>query len=98
MSELLQLVTSCSAGALLGLAFFLGLWSTINGLDQARRPALLMLGSLLLRFGLVIAGFYLLARYAGSQHVLSAALGFTLARLIMVRRIRPRHRNKESQI
>jgi F1F0 ATPase subunit 2 len=95
MNELLQFSASFTAGVLLGLAFFWGLWLTVSRLGQARHPALWMMTSLLLRFGLVIAGFYLLARYAGWQHVLTAGLGFTLPRILIAHRVRPRHLNKE---
>lgn len=98
MNALLLLIASCSAGIVLGLLFFRGLWSTVNNLSQVRYPALLMLGSLLLRFGLVLVAFYLLTCYGGWQHVLSAAFGFTLARLLMVRRIGFRQRRKGSQV
>jgi F1F0 ATPase subunit 2 len=97
MNELLPLMASFIAGALLGLAFFWGLWVTLNGLDQARRPALRMVGSLLLRFGLVLGGFYFLARYAGWPHVLAAAIGFTVPRLFLVHRVSLRRNDTESE-
>ena len=87
MNGLLQLSAALVAGALLGLVFFGGLWTTVSGLDRSTHPALLTLASLLLRFGLALAAFYFLARYAGWQHVLAAVIGFTLPRLFIIRRI-----------
>lgn len=93
MIELVHFLASLSAGAILGLAFFWGLWVTVKGLEGARHPALWALGSVLLRFGVVLAGFYLLARYAGWLQVLAGAVGFALPRLVIVRRMQPRRIN-----
>ena len=87
MTTLLLLVASCAAGMLLGVIFFWGLWTTLKRLSRGRSTAVLLLGSLLLRFGFVLGGFYLLARYAGWEHVLAAALGFTLSRILVVYRL-----------
>jgi F1F0 ATPase subunit 2 len=56
-----------------------------------------MVGSLLLRFGLVLGGFYFLARYAGWPHVLAAAIGFTVPRLFLVHRVSLRRNDTESE-
>jgi len=93
--ETLALLASFAAGALLGLVVFGGLWLTLRGLDQARHPALRMLGSLFLRFGLVLGVFYVVVGYGGWQHALAAALGFTVLRIFVVRRVRPRAQEKE---
>jgi F1F0 ATPase subunit 2 len=86
----LWLLVSFAAGGLLGLVVFVGLWLTVRGLDQARRPALRMLGSQALRLGLVLGVLYLIIIYGGWQHVLAALLGFTVLRVVVVRRIRRR--------
>ncbi len=95
MTNLLLLVASCTAGALLGLIFFFGLWITIKRLNRDHYTAAWIVGSALLRFSLLLTGFYLLARYAGWAHVLSAALGVTLSRVLVLHRLRPSHVNKE---
>lgn len=92
--ETLWLLVSFAAGGLLGLVVFVGLWLTVRGLDVARRPALRMLGGQALRFALVLGVFYLIITYGGWQHVLAALLGFTLLRVVVVRRIRPRPAQK----
>ncbi|MDY6816472.1 MAG: ATP synthase subunit I [Pseudomonadota bacterium] len=78
---------SFALGCLLGSAFLWGLWLTVRRLATADHPALLMLTSLLLRLGITLAGFLLIARVAGWEHLLVAAVGFTLPRLLMKHRI-----------
>lgn len=80
---LLDYGASFILGCLLGSAFLWGLWHTVRRLPNADHPALLMLASLTLRFGLTLAGFLLIARVAGWEHLLVAAAGFTLPRLLV---------------
>ncbi|MCB0585259.1 MAG: hypothetical protein KDD06_08040 [Phaeodactylibacter sp.] len=83
-NELLTLVLSLVAGAALGAVFFGGLWWTIRRGLVSRRPALLFVGSLLLRSAIVIAGFYFVA--GGTWKTLLACLaGFVLIRVALVR-------------
>lgn len=88
MYDMLLFAASFASGALLGLVFFWGLWATVKQLGQRRHPVLMILGSLILRFGLVLFAFYLLAHHGGWQQVLSAAIGFTLMRVFIVHRLR----------
>lgn len=89
MNEFLILFSSGVAGALMGLAFFVGLWTTVNRLKETRRPAIWMFASLILRLVLILAGFFFLARFGGWEHLLAAVAGFTLSRLFVVHRLRP---------
>ncbi|NIR30469.1 MAG: ATP synthase subunit I [Gammaproteobacteria bacterium] len=82
------LALALAAGAALGLVFFWGLWKTVDRLPQARRPALWMLVSLLLRSSLVLGGFYFLARDGHWERVLAALLGFVLARVLLIHHVR----------
>ena len=59
MNDALNLVSALAAGFLLGAFFFGGLWWTVQRGLSSRRPALWFLGSLLLRTGISVAGFYL---------------------------------------
>ncbi len=86
MIDLLALALALLAGALLGVSFFGGLWWSIQKGVVSDRPALWFLGSLLLRTGLILAGFYLAAQGHWSRLV-ACLLGFLVARVIVVRRL-----------
>ena len=88
MNEPLVLILAGMAGAGLGVIFFGGLWWTVRkGLGSAQ-PALWFFGSLLLRTGVVLAGFYFVG--AGDwKRLLASLLGFIVARLILMKLTRP---------
>ena len=67
-------------GAALGLFFHAGLWWTVQRIATFRRPALSVLTSMLLRMGVTLSGFYLVA---GEDWVrlLFCLSGFVLARI-----------------
>lgn len=88
MNETILFIISFISGLLLGWLFFAGLWITLKDIGHTRHPVLRILGSLLLRMGLVLAGFYALLQWAGWPHLLVATLGFTLLRLALVHRLR----------
>ena len=82
MNEWLTLALTWMAGLLLGAIFFGGLWWTVRLGVASRRPALLFLGSLLLRTVVVVAGFY----FVGDGHwqrLLACLFGFVIARFIV---------------
>ncbi|MFZ6020464.1 MAG: ATP synthase subunit I [Chloroflexota bacterium] len=54
-------VTAGLSGLLLGIFYFGGLWLTVQKLGQTNRPTLFLMGSFILRTGLVLAGFYLVS-------------------------------------
>ncbi len=89
MTLLLHLLPAFAGGAVLGVLFFYGLWITIKDIDQMHNPAVRMLGSMLLRLSLVLAGLYGIGYYTGFAGVLAAAAGFMLARLLVVKHIAP---------
>jgi len=96
MNELWLLAPPLAAGLALGGFFFGGLWWTVIQGASSKRPALWFLGSLLLRMGITLAGFYLVARESW-QRWLSCVLGFVLARLLVMWLTRPavdRHRGR----
>ncbi len=84
MNEILTLAAAGVAGLLLGGFFFGGLWWTVRRGLTSRQPALWFLGSLVLRVGMVLAGFYWIARDQW-QPLIPCLLGFVLARLVVIR-------------
>lgn len=95
MIEALVLLGLFAVGGLLALVVFGGLWLTVKDIDQSRHPAVRMLGSLLLRLGLVLGVFYLLVDYGRWQHVAAAALGFVLLKFFVILGVKRRPADKE---
>ena len=86
MSDYTTLTLSFVAGAFLGAIFFGGLWWTVQKAITSKQPAIWFLGSLLLRTGLIVTGFYLVAEGHWSRLV-ACLLGFLMARFLVVRRL-----------
>ncbi|MFH1136915.1 MAG: ATP synthase subunit I [Pseudomonadota bacterium] len=84
MNETLTLVLASVAGVFLGALFFGGLWWTVQKGVSSKRPTLLFLGSLLLRTGIALTGFYFIAG-GHWERLLACLLGFVIARLIVTR-------------
>ena len=86
MSDPLTLALALVVGAMLGAFFFAGLWWTVEKGLASERPALWFLGSLLLRTGMVLAGFYFASQGHWSR-LAACLLGFLVARVIVVKRL-----------
>ncbi|MDA0934430.1 MAG: ATP synthase subunit I [Planctomycetota bacterium] len=84
MTEELRLILVWLAGCALGVAFFAGLWWTVQLCLSARHPALWMIASLLVRTAMLLAGFYSLAD-GRWQRLLVCVLGFVTARVVVTR-------------
>jgi len=82
MSETLTMVLVFVVGILLGAMFFGGLWWTVQKVIFSRWSALWVIGSLLLRTGIVLTGFYFVAR-GHWERLLLCLLGFITARLLV---------------
>ena len=82
MNEPLSLASALVMGVLLGAIFLGGLWWTVRQGLSSKRVALWFLGSLLLRMGIVLAGFYLVSGGQWEQ-LLLCLLGFVMARLVV---------------
>jgi F1F0 ATPase subunit 2 len=80
MNESLTMALVLLAGILLGAIFFGGLWWTVRKGFVSQRPALLFLTSLVLRTGIVLAGFYFVSG-GNWRRLLLSLLGFVAARL-----------------
>ena len=88
MNNVLFLALALMAGLLLGTFFFGGLWWTVRRVLSSKSPALWFLGSMLLRMGVVLAGFYFVGR-GDWQRLVTCLLGFIIARFIVMRLTRP---------
>jgi F1F0 ATPase subunit 2 len=84
MREAPALILALLAGAILGGIFFGGLWLTVRRGASSRRPAVLFLGSLLVRTAAAVAGFYLVSG-GDLRRMLACLLGFLLARIAATR-------------
>ncbi len=87
MSPVFALPLALLAGTLLGVFFFAGLWWTVRKLESTNHVALLLFGSMLLRTGVVISGFYYLMG-DNWQRLVAGLLGFIIARFIVIRSTR----------
>lgn len=90
MNETVALVLALGAGLILGAIFFGGLWWTIGKAVSSDRAALWFFGSLLARMGIVLAGFFVIARSHRWQSLVTCLVGFVMARLIVTWLTRPR--------
>ena len=86
MNETLALTGMAGLG--LGAIFFGGLWWTVRKGVSASQPALWFLGSLLLRMGIALAGFYVVSG-GHLVRLLACLAGFALARALVTWLTRP---------
>jgi F1F0 ATPase subunit 2 len=77
---ILDALLATATGLALGLLFYGGLWWTVRQVSELRHPALTLLASLLLRSGVVLAGFYWVAG-GDWRRLLLCLLGFLIGRL-----------------
>ncbi|TWU46870.1 ATP synthase subunit I [Rubripirellula reticaptiva] len=91
MNETLLLLTllAAVAGVLIGMIFFGGLWWTVNKGMTSRYAAFWFTGSLILRVGVALAGFYCIG-HNNWQMMLACLLGFVIARVVVMRLTGPR--------
>lgn len=80
-----QLLVSALLGLVLGAMYFYALWVTIRLLPQARRPALLLVTSALLRLGLLFAGLYFVTAGGHWESLLAAVAGIIISRILLTR-------------
>jgi len=82
MSETLMRVLAWLAGGVIGAVFFGGLWWTVRTAFSSKWAPLWFSVSLLLRTGVALAGFYVVA--AGHwERMLLCLLGFVMASLVV---------------
>ncbi len=73
------------SGAALGGAYFGALWLTVRHLIDHRYPEIVLIGSLLVRLGFVLIGFYLILDGGHWVRLLAALAGFVIVRVVFVR-------------
>jgi F1F0 ATPase subunit 2 len=93
MNEALLLALALLTGVLLGGIFFGGLWWTVRKCVSSDHPGFWVLGSVLLRTSIVLAGFYFIAR-GHWERLVACLCGFVLARAIMTRLAREEQGDK----
>ena len=79
MNDRLSFALVWGAGLALGTVFFGGLWWTVRRGMVSKHPAVVFFASLLLRTGMVVAGFYL-ASAGNWTRLLVCLFGFVVAR------------------
>ncbi len=87
MAVLLQIVAGLGGGLLTGGMFFGGLWWTVQQLTTSPRPAVLAIGSLVVRLTFLAAGLWATAQF-GLAALLAAGAGLLIARQWIVRHVR----------
>jgi F1F0 ATPase subunit 2 len=84
MNEAFILALALLTGVVLGAIFFGGLWWTVRKCVSSDQPAFWVLGSALLRTGVVLAGFYFIAQ-GHWERLVACLCGFIIARMIVTR-------------
>lgn len=84
MNDLLRSLLAFILGLVLGAQFFAGLWLTVRKALASKIPALWVVGSLFVRMGITVLGFYFIASH-GWPGMLMCLAGFILARIIVLR-------------
>jgi len=97
MNETLTLMLSWMVGGALGAIFFGGLWWTVRKGVSSSSPAFWFFGSMLLRTGVALAGFYFVGR-GHWERLLVCLLGFVVARLVVMWLTRPSRENQNGTI
>jgi F1F0 ATPase subunit 2 len=95
MTDILFLALALLAGLALGAVFFGALWWTVRRGISSRGSAFWFFGSMLLRMGMVLAGFYFVGR-GDWKRLVACLLGFVIARFIVTRLTRTRIENSAS--
>ena len=91
MTMAVVLAAAFSAGTVLGAFYFIGLWRTVRQLSSVKSPARLLLGSLILRMAVVMAGFYFIMGTGHWERLAAAMLGFIIIRKILTYRLGPQN-------
>ena len=83
-TQLSLLLLAAVAGGVIGMIFFGGLWWTVCSGMTSRYAVFWFTGSLMLRVGVALAGFYFIGRNDW-QMMLACLFGFVVARVVVTR-------------
>jgi F1F0 ATPase subunit 2 len=83
MNEIIYMVFVFTAGLVLGILFFGGLWLTVKKAVFSQRPALWFISSFLIRVSITLVGFYYLSQGSWKNLLISVS-GFIIARSIII--------------
>jgi len=86
MTDWLDVLSTLPIGIAAGTFYFGGLWWTVKKLPGAHRPEFLSLASFLLRAVVILTVFYA-ATQGKWDRLIFCLVGFSLARLVLLRRI-----------
>jgi F1F0 ATPase subunit 2 len=89
-ADIAGIVLSLLVGAALGAVYFGGLWLTLKRLPSSSHPGLLVFGSYFGRLAVCLLGFFLISLGGHWERLLVCLAGLVAARMVMVRRRRPR--------
>jgi F1F0 ATPase subunit 2 len=84
MNEPLIWIASVIWGVTLGGFFFGGLLWTVRKAVASNRPALWLIGSLIIRMGALLTGFYVMS-YGDWKRLILCFVGFFLGRSLVIR-------------
>jgi F1F0 ATPase subunit 2 len=80
------LIACFMIGLALGVLFYGGLWLTVRRLLTSHHPVVLTLGSLLLRSGAALAGFWMVTD-GDWRNTAACLVGFVVARIVVSREL-----------
>jgi F1F0 ATPase subunit 2 len=80
----MTLIWALAAGLGLGLAYFVGLWFTVQRMPTSNHPMALAMGSFMLRLMLIMLGLYWVAD-GDWQRMILALGGVLIARWVMTK-------------
>jgi F1F0 ATPase subunit 2 len=89
MNTILPILLAFLAGAVIGQFYFSGLWLTVKRVSYVRSPGLLAFVSFLVRTGIAVFCFYLIASAGRWERILASVAGFAASRWLLVIRLRP---------
>ncbi|MGC9314295.1 MAG: ATP synthase subunit I [bacterium] len=95
---ILGIILSVTAGGIVGLVFFGGLWLSVKSIPTAKNPAAFMLLSFVARIAVFVAAFYAIAKWGNWAHLVIALASALIVRSILIRTIGKGAFEKESKV